>query len=208
MNKQMSIRSFTKIANFATIKEHILPKTLVAFDFDETIQKYTSGFASKDWWKLTFDKYQKIHNDYDIADKYTYDEWKDKLTNEIFDHTDKDGLFKLIKETRDAGNYFVIVTARGTDTIDITKKQLSFLELEPDKLTILSDIGAHHSDGVFYVSGKSKGFTITEICKELELKNVVFVDDMHYNLEDVSKLCENNSITIYPYHALFDSDKN
>jgi len=190
---------------FSTITEHTIPNTLVILDCDETILKFEGELREiYKWWKETFNKFFEECQDFDLAEYKTNELWKKKIRDcDKFSHTDESGLTKMIEEAREVGNVVIIVTARDDELAIITKKHLNEIGFVADELKLKSDISAHHeNNGIFHTSGKSKGKVADEICKELGFKNIVFVDDMLFNLEDVENICSKD-YKVFAYRADF-----
>lgn len=198
---------FKTISSFNEIKEHIIPKTLIALDCDDTILKLVGELSKKTWWSDKYAEYYDTHKCEKKAYEHTLNEWTDEATRSPCVHTDEEGLMELIKEAHDAGNYVIIVTARNYSLMELTKTHLDKLKVKMDD--VIGDFSdMNYCDGVFYNNDKtqirvSKGEILLKICKKLDVSNLVFVDDMHSNLHDVSSVCSASMENVYIYHAEF-----
>jgi hypothetical protein len=177
---------------FSTIKEHMLPNTLIVLDFDETIMQFNNFDNIFDFWSDNFNKFYEESNDYDDADNKAYNLWL-SLTqhNNDYSCTDYDGLNNLLHEITKSNNKIVIVTARDKNMDEFTRAQLDKLKINiPD---------------IYYSSNKSD--VIMDICDgDATIRNIVFVDDLYTNLDDVKENC--NKYNLYLYHADFIINKH
>lgn len=147
----------------------ILSQCTLVLDFDETIAKYDS--ISKQWWKDRFDYYYAKYPDYELADDLSLRDWKEHIHLVNPQHTDKDGILKLIDKAIDQKCRILCLTARCPELKEITIKHIKHLELQIDEIHFTKNIG--------------KGHYLNSIINNGD--NVIFVDDMDENLLDVLK---------------------
>lgn len=178
------MNTLNRTSYFSGIDSHRHPKTLVALDIDETMLYFPSGMGSQEWWDDKMSHYYSIYNCMDTADKHVVQEWYKCAATEPVEHTDKDGLVRMINEARAEGNIIIAVTARDNKNegiASITDKQLADLGIQLDTVTI-PDSPCHHQNGVFYAGEMSKGDVIVSVAKFLGVETVLFFDDVERNI--------------------------
>ncbi len=165
MKTIVTVQSFTQI--------NISDNYLVVLDLDETIIKYEG--ICKQWWKDKFEHYYKIHKDYDLVDSLSSRDWKEHMKITLPSHTDKNGFYDLIERSKNMNCKIIIVTARDEGIKDITYKHLKYLNVT--------------NIDVYFVSGGNKAKLIDKVINDNSEKydNIVFVDDMDFNLKDVKE---------------------
>jgi uncharacterized HAD superfamily protein len=193
----------TSISKFSQVIGHDKPNACLFLDIDDTSGTFDKTLLHTDWWKETLKKHFDIHGDYEKANQYTLTQWRHIISTMKMEHTDKDGLQKLIFETKKAGNIVVAVTARDHTIMDITKKHIEQLEIEFDKISI-DDKMIIHNDGIFFVGSGSKGEVIATICEKMKIKHAVFIDDLMLNLIDVQNWLTKKNIHYNLYLACFN----
>lgn len=192
----------TSITKFSQVVGHDKPNACLFLDIDDTSGTFDKTILHNEWWKETLKKHFDIYNNYEKADQEAYKEWRHIVSTMKMDHTDEDGLKKLIKETKKSGNVVVAVTARDHSIRDITKEHIKQLEIELDNISIDEKMVVHN-DGIFFVGSGSKGEVIAKICEEHKIKHAVFVDDLMVNLIDVEKWLLEKGISFNLYLACF-----
>lgn len=93
-------------------------------------------------------------------------------------HTDKDGLFNLLKKVEKHKTDLLFLTARHYDSDSYTKDDFKELGL-PDNLIVV------------YCALLDKGYCLKKILDEnpkLNKTNIIFIDDMDHNLHAVKSL--------------------
>jgi len=161
------MKPFKNIHTFDEIE--ITSKCTLVLDFDETIAKYDN--ISKQWWKERFDFYYSIYADYDTADRMALEDWKKHIHIVNPSHTDKNGIFNLIKSATKYKCRTLCLTARSSILKEITIKHLEYLGIIIDEIHFSENMGKGH-----YLNG---------IINNED--DVIFVDDSETNILDVLK---------------------
>ena len=145
--------------------------SIVILDIDDTILQYKE--ISTSYWTELYEHYYNIHNDINIANKLTSNDWIENVKLNLPVHTDRDGFFDLLTRATNQHCKVVCVTARDKSSKDITHKHLNLLDI--------FDIDV-------YFAENDKSIVINDIInnEDKEYSSLIFVDDRESNLDNVN----------------------
>lgn len=169
-----------------TFKEIALHKnSLIILDIDDTTLKYNK--INKQWWTDTFNKYYKIHNDYELADEQSNLEWITYIQNTMPLHTDNIGIKYLFDECDKLNCSVIFLTARNSELHEITIKHLQIIGI--------NDVP------IYFTNGQNKGHMLKNIlnCKYKHAEKIIFVDDLEENIIDVKNEIQQTECYLFAY---------
>lgn len=197
--------SYTELTSFTDIIEHTLKYTLIAVDIDETMLRFSDGVGTKHWWKSIYNHFMTIHNDHDAADAAAFEKWREHANVCYVEHTDKEGLDRLLDEARAAGNLVIAITARSPEMQEITEQHLESLGVELSHVDVPQSV-CHNSKGVFYVGGTPKSEILMKIRDNLHysgrtIHRIVFTDDIESTVKNVAETLDESEVVGHCYLA-------
>jgi hypothetical protein len=195
----------TRITAFTEVIEHILHNTLVVLDIDETMLRLPNDVGTKHWWASIFSEKLELLGDHDAADAAAFEHWRTIANNCDAEHTDQDGLDKLLKEAREVGNNIIAVTARSPIMRKATERHLESIGVEMTAVEIPQSV-CYNRGGVFYVGDGSKADVIMSICEYLrnsgaQIRRVVFIDDVESHVQKVADALDCSDMVGHCYVA-------
>jgi len=90
-------------------------------------------------------------------------------------YTDKDGFTNLLQKLQKTNSKLYFVTARNIKYIEFTRRQFKILGIDIDKYP------------VYFCGDIPKGIIIKKFINMTNYKNIIFIDDLKYNLDNVKK---------------------
>jgi 2-hydroxy-3-keto-5-methylthiopentenyl-1-phosphate phosphatase len=176
------IKSFTQII--------VIPNSLVVLDIDETVIKYDS--INQKWWRTNFDALYDDHKDHDKADKLVLDRWLNHIHKNLPEHTDTTGFDWLLNQIKINNSDLIFLTARTGDLKAITEHHLSHLKI--------------HNTEIYFSEGRNKGVVLNEILQRdyPNKDQIIFADDMEYNLDDVKTEITRNGKNVALYQFVIE----
>jgi hypothetical protein len=165
----MNINNITSFYQIDIIKQN----SLIVCDIDETILKF--DIITPNWWKNTFHYYYSLSSNYDVADAETLACWTEYIKTNNPIATDYNGLIYLFDKANILNSNIIFVTARLPTLIDTTNQHLKFININPDK----------YNFNIYHIGDKPKGEFLKSYIKNNNYDNIVFIDDLDYNLQSV-----------------------
>lgn len=199
--------SYEELTTFTDIVEHTCKNTLIAIDIDETMLRLSNEIGTRHWWNTMYNHFLSIYNDHVMADEAALEKWREHAYTCYVEHTDKDGLERLLQEAHDAGNIVIAITARAPDMQEITEKHLEALGIKMSHVNVSQNI-CHNSKGIFYVGNTSKSDVLIKIRDTLHysgksIYRIVFMDDIESTVKNVAETLDATEIVGYCYLAKF-----
>lgn len=164
----------------------IIPNSLVILDIDDTIIKFPE--LGKQWWKNKFDEYMNLYNDSEKADIETLEEWIRNVKIMKPEMINKESFNRFINDVFTNKCELVLLTARQIKIKDLTEHHLKHCEVVVD------------SSNIYY--SQSKGDEINKLLNNrfINIKSIIFVDDMQKNLMDAHKKIDQTKYDLYLYN--------
>lgn len=174
------------------ITPYIDAQTLVVFDIDNTLIQPNQSLGSDQWFRYVLRSYVDKGISQEAALDKTLGFWKqiNKVSN-VSPVEYGEPLF--VRKLQQSGITTMVLTARGTDVVAITDRQLNQVKLDFTKSSpfgdndLLIDKGIRYRRGVLYVSGQDKGTSLIKFLQHFRLspKKVLFIDDLSKNVHSV-----------------------
>jgi predicted esterase len=166
----MVIQKTTNINYFTEVE--IFPNSLYVFDIDDTILFFPE--LPINFWENTFEIEYSKDSDYDKSTERTMNTWIDHISNHVPVCTNIMGLSLLIEKLSAVNSKIMYVTARPKSLHQLTVKQLKDMNMQLVSYNNIHCIG-----------DANKGEFILEHARETTYANIIFLDDMQYNIDDV-----------------------
>ena len=148
-------------------------KSLILCDIDDTILRFS--YNINHFYNNAKLLYPEV-SDNELVNRAERDFYIHRILNKPF-HTDLNGFNNLCKRIKDMNGELIFVTARSYSSEEITKKHFKSLGVDYNKFKI------------HYVSSKiSKGDYIKKNINLEGCKEIIFIDDLDYNLKNVKKI--------------------
>jgi len=90
-------------------------------------------------------------------------------------YTDKTGFFNMMQKLNRTNSKLCFVTARDIKYVELTRKQFKFLGINIENFP------------VFFCGDTPKGLVIKTKINLTNFKEILFIDDLKYNLDNVKK---------------------
>jgi hypothetical protein len=150
------------------------PHTLIICDIDETLLHFPDLTLEK--YNQVLEYYNSIHSDYELALANTNSHWSQIFVSSQPSHTDMDGFRRLLLRLHLYNGGLCFLTARPghESNIEFTKSNFAAIRLEYSAFVV-------HYSGLI-----PKGEFIRNKIDLSYYSDVIFIDDMDYNLLDVS----------------------
>lgn len=197
--------SYEELTSFTDIIEHTFKHTLLAIDIDETMLRLSGEVGTKHWWTSVYNHFMTIHNDHAAADAAAFEKWREHADTCYVEHTDREGLERLLEEARGAGNLVIAVTARSPEMQEITERHLESLGIELSHVDVPQSV-CHNSKGVFYVGDTPKSEILMKIRDNLHysgrtIRRIVFTDDIESTVKNVAETLDASEVVGHCYLA-------
>lgn len=166
--------SIPKISKFSELPE--IKNGLYVFDIDETLLVFEE--ISDVWWKRNFEKIYAETGDVEYASNKMNKLFADIVKSNKPQPTDIEGFKAIEDKLDDNNNTIVFLTARPQSLETETYKQIAALPIK-------------HSYPIYFSGekGLKMKWLINIVNADKTYKNIIFVDDKIYNIEDVQKEC-------------------
>jgi len=165
--------NWTEINSFDQVSID-LPNTLVICDIDDTLLHFP-GLTPEKYTEI-LEYYKSINSDPEIALNDANNYWSEKFSQTVPIHTDMDGFARLLLRLHTSSGGLCFLTARPghPDNIEFTRSNFNSIKLSYDAFII------HYSWFLL------KGEYIRDQINLTGYTNIIFIDDMEYNLLNVN----------------------
>ena len=158
---------YKTITNYCQI--NIIKDALIVLDIDETILKFKD--INQEWWVVNYNEHYKLY-DIKTARELVLNKWIEIISCTQPKILDESKFNKLLNKASLLNCKIVFLTARDPILSQITKQNLNSCNI-----TI-------NPNDIYY--SKTKGTELMRILNKYPLiKDIIFVDDVIYNLENV-----------------------
>jgi len=177
----------TRIHSFDQVA--LQANTLVLLDIDETVWCYET--INPHWWRVTIERHRNASDgDVATATALAIHDWHRHIQATTPQHTDRDGLERLLRRIDDTHSTVLFVTARNPLYRPITEQHLKYLGLE------------RFCPNVHYTEGASKGEYIRTHIDTAPYDRIVFIDDLASNCASVGDALQGTLRTTVPLETL------
>jgi FMN phosphatase YigB (HAD superfamily) len=205
-NLSKTPKEITEIANISNILSSVSFYTCVLFDYDNTLAEPTDSFeqiGSDQWFEALLQHAFKLLPDQKTTAKQLVLALSEAVQPHIKMQLIENKTKQVIKILQDIHIPVMLVTARGLESFEATKKQLKELELDFSKSwpsqSFKFDVGnpdnlAIYDDGQIYCNGNSKDLCIKKLFESIHYfpHHIIMVDDREKNLISVKNMMEMN----------------
>ncbi len=195
------------VTSMEEIMSHMNEDVFLMLDIDHTLIEPVQTMGSVAWEKNLFQLYLREGFSFEEADKKAFERWKEvQHVTKVKPVEEKTG--EWIRQCRDLVFHVFGLTARSNYLSNLTKSQLSLLEMdelftrEIEDFEFLLPHPASFIEGILYCGHNQKGAVLESFLKKNKLNpsKIICVDDQRDCLTELSQRLKKLKISFTGFH--------